>query len=359
MRIIGDTNGDGTPDIAVGSGRWEGMGADFHIMDGKTGEQLELIQYEEQTEFSDWNMAQPVLGISVVSDITGDGIEDMMVRRTAQIDEEEIVVLEFVDIETGTLLRQVPVGHAIAEDNGDVNSDGKADVLVSQGNSLYCLDGSYSLSILSPENGDTIDDEFTIKWDPKGVECEVFIDGISYGSYSEGEATLTISGGEHEIIVETTDEFGGILSDSIIIDVPKSNAPLILNIIVGTILVILVVLVLVMRRAKLQKSADDWREKRREIEAAKSVRGEKNKETGKKKKKDQPAERRGKKRRKKADKKKTIGKEKDGDRREGSESDKDEEDEIPDEDEDIGDWFEEEDLDDPDEGWWVDEEVEK
>ncbi len=269
LRIIHDTNGDGTADIAVGSGRWDALGADIHILDGKTGEQLNVIQYEEQTEFTDWNMAQPVFGISVTSDVSGDGIKDMVVQRTAVVNDEEVPVLELVDPETGTLLRQIPVGYAVAEDNGDINSDGKSDILVSRGNSLYCLDGSYSLSILSPENDDPMDDEFTLKWDLEGVECEVFVDGICYGSHTEGETTLTLSGGKHEIIVETTDEFGGVLSDSIIVTVPESNAPLIINIIAGVILIIAIVVILVTRRIKLRKSAERWREKRREIEASK------------------------------------------------------------------------------------------
>jgi ribosomal protein L37AE/L43A len=270
LKIIEDTNGDGTADIAVGSGRWGALGADIHILDGKTGEQLNVIQYEEQTEFTDWNMAQPVFGVSVLSDVSGDGIRDMMVQRTAQIDGAEVFVLEVVDPETGTLLRQIPIGYAVAEDNGDVNTDGKADILISQGNSLYCLDGSYSLFILSPGNDEILDDEFELTWNLKAVECEVFVDGISFGQYTGGELTLTLSGGQHEIIVETTDEFGSILADSITVNVPESNTPMILNIAVGVILVIFIIVIIVMRQAKLKKSTQQWREKRIKIEALKT-----------------------------------------------------------------------------------------
>ena len=270
LRIIEDTNGDGTADMAVGSGRWGALGADIHILNGKTGEQLNVIQYEEQVETSDWNMAQPVIDISVVSDISGDGNKDMMVQRTATLNDEEKIVLEVVDIETGVLLRQVPLGYSVAKDNGDVNSDGKTDILVSQGNSLYCLDGSYSLSILSPGNDPTMDDEFVLSWNLKGVECEVFVDGVSFGQHVDGELSLTLSGGRHEIIVETTDEFGGILSDSITIVVPESNAPLILNIAAGVILVIFIIAIIVLKRAKLKKSTQRWRDKRIKIEASKT-----------------------------------------------------------------------------------------
>ncbi len=270
LRIIDDTNGDGTADIAVGSGRFGTKGADIHILDGRTGVQLNVIQYEEQVETSDWNLAQPVIGISVVGDVSGDGNNDMMVQRTAQVDGEEISVLEIVDPETGALLRQVQVGYAVVKDNGDVNSDGKTDFLVSQGNSLYCLDGSFSLSILSPGNDGTLDDAFDLTWNLKGVECEVFVDGVSFGHYSNGEASLTLSGGEHVIIVETTDEFGGILADSITIDVPESKTPLILNIAAGVLLVVFIIVMIVMRQAKLKKSTQHWREERRKIEASRS-----------------------------------------------------------------------------------------
>ena len=288
LRIIDDSNGDGTPDIAVGTGRWDALGADIHILDGKNGEQINVIQYEEQIEFTDWNMAQPVFGISVISDVSGDGIQDMMVQRTAEIDGEVVNVLELVDIITGSLVRQVPLGYAVAKENGDINSDGKADILVSQGNSLYCLDGSYSLSIVSPENDATMNDEFALKWDLKGVECEVFVDGISYGSYNNGKASLTLSGGEHEIVVETTDEFGGVLSDSITVTIPESNAPLVINIIAGVILATAIVVIVVTRRIKLRNSAERWREERRGIEASK-VEDAKKKGDGKKKKDPAPS----------------------------------------------------------------------
>ena len=133
-----------------------------------------------------------------------------------------------------------------------------------------------------------------MKWDLKGVECEVFVDGISFGSYADGEVSLTLSGGRHEITVETTDEFGGVLSYSITVDVRESNTPLIINIIAGAILIIVIVVIQVMRRSKLKKSAEIWREKRREIEAAKSDPGKRGKTGSSKRKKDRSPDKSGK-----------------------------------------------------------------
>jgi hypothetical protein len=183
------------------------------------------------------------------------------------------------------------VGAAVAKDNGDINSDGKTDILVSQGNSMYCLDGNYSLSILSPRDDDNVNEEFLLEWDLKGVECEVFVDGISYGYYTDGEAELTLSGGEHEIIVETTDEFGGILTDSVTVEVPESNTPLIINIIAVIVLIIFIILIFVMKRSKLKKREELWREKRKEIESSKKGPGKKSKKSGRKpaKRKKMPA----------------------------------------------------------------------
>jgi outer membrane protein assembly factor BamB len=271
LRIIEDINDDSTPDIAVGSSRWGIKGADIHIIDGSDGKLLNTIQYEEQTEFTDWNSAQPVNSISMVDDVSGDGNKDMMVQRTASINGEDVFVLELVDLQAGRLLRQVPVGAAVAKDNGDINSDGKTDILVSQGNSLYCLNGDYSLSILSPQDDDNVDEEFLLEWDLKGVECEVFVDGISYGYYNDGEAELTLTGGEHEIIIETTDEFGGVLSDTITVNVPTSNTPWIINIIAIIALIIFIVVLFAIRRAKFKKRSEEWREKRRKLEESKKI----------------------------------------------------------------------------------------
>jgi hypothetical protein len=160
---------------------------------------------------------------------------------------------------------------------------------MSQGNSLYCLNGDYSLSILSPQNDDNVDDEFLLEWDLKGVECEVFVDGISYGYYTDGKAKLTLTGGEHELIIETTDEFGGVLSDTITVTIPESNTPWIINITAVIALIIFVVIIFVINRAKLKKREDLWREKRRKIELSKKGTGKKSKKVGFKQKNNSPS----------------------------------------------------------------------
>jgi hypothetical protein len=269
LRIIDDTNGDAV--IVIGSGRWGVQGADIHILDGNTGGQLNIIEYEEQTEFADWNMAQPVQRISAVGDVTGDGLKDYIVQRTATIDDESVDVVELVDIQSGQLIRQIPIGNAVVKDNGDINSDGRTDILMSQGNSLYCLSGAYSLSIQSPNDDRTADDRLLLEWNLKGVDCEVFVDGISYGHYTSGEAELTLSPGEHVIIVETTDEFGGVLSDSITVTVPESNTPWIINITAVIALIIFIIVIFVIRRSKLKKREEHWRAKRKELESSKDA----------------------------------------------------------------------------------------
>ena len=119
-----------------------------------------------------------------------------------------------------------------------------------------------------------------MEWDLKGVECEVFVDGIIYGFYNDGEAELTLSGGEHVIIIETTDEFGGVLSDTITVNVPISNIPLMINITAVIALIIFIVVLIVIKQTKLKKREERWREKRRKIESSKKNEGNSSKKVG-------------------------------------------------------------------------------
>jgi hypothetical protein len=290
LRIIDDYNNDNISDIVVGISQYKTQGAEIQILDGKTGQRLKIIQYEEQLEFSDWNMAQPVFRISTVDDVSGNGNKDMIVQRTTVIDDENVNVLELVDIQTGILLRQIPMDPAVAKDNGDINSDGKADILITQGNSIYCLDGDFDLAILSPKDEETVDDKFLLEWNLKDVECEIFVDGISYGYYTDGEAKLTLTGGEHEIIIETKDEFGGILTDTITVNIPLSNIPWIINITALIALIIFIIVTFIIKRAKLNKREEHWREKRREIETSKNDLKNKSKKVSKKQKINRPSD---------------------------------------------------------------------
>jgi len=81
-----------------------------------------------------------------------------------------------------------------------------------------------------------------VSWDKNTVRCELFVDRISWGYFDNGLAELTLTGGEHVIEVRLTDDFGGTISDTIVIDVPESTLPMVINYTIIGILIVLFLL---------------------------------------------------------------------------------------------------------------------
>jgi len=76
-------------------------------------------------------------------------------------------------------------------------------------------------------------------------------------------AELTMTGGEHVIEVRLTDDFGGTISDTVVIDVPESTLPMVINYTIIGVLILLFLLSIVLpmiTRARREKQMGKQKE---------------------------------------------------------------------------------------------------
>jgi len=258
VTFVEDANGDGIGEVAVASL------TKVLILDGKTGKPLAEHSYQKSpVKLEEDTNPPPVSFITEVEDFSGDGKKDLVLLYQAETEIRRLT--ELVMIETGgyTPHRSIPLPEANILSATDVNGDGSADLMLSTSDLVFRLDSSFGLNILTPGSGDTGGDEVVLTWDKKEVPCEVFVDRISWGYYEDGQAELTLTGGEHIIEVRLTDELGGKVSDTIVISVPESAVPTAINYTIIGILVILFFLSFLLpmiSRAKREKEMEKHKE---------------------------------------------------------------------------------------------------
>ena len=99
-------------------------------------------------------------------------------------------------------------------------------------------------------------------------ECEILVDRISYGNFTDDEKKLKISSGNHEIEVRIYDEFGGYVSDKINVEISERLLIKIINFcgIAALIAVIAIKIVLPKMKRKKRKMEMDARMKNKQIE---------------------------------------------------------------------------------------------
>jgi hypothetical protein len=142
---LADLNGDGVRDLAVGLPR--AQGSRILLVSGRTGANLRTIG---------WPLHTFMIGNAVanVGDVDGDGFEDV---GTVVFDSLGLVVV--FSSATGALLWNVQVPRSVRPQlvgAGDVNGDGKGDVLYSDGQ-VGGFGGNGNVRLLSGADGSVLD----------------------------------------------------------------------------------------------------------------------------------------------------------------------------------------------------------
>jgi len=258
MTFIDDVTGDGIGDVAVASV------SEILILDGASGKPSDRYKYQKSPgEIEEDENPPPVSFISEVDDFSGDGKKDLVLLYQVETEVKTITELKMIETEGYTSYRTIPLPEANILSTGDVNGDGRADLMLSTSDLVFRLDSTFGLNILNPSPGSVGGDVVSVSWDKNTVRCELFVDRISWGYYDNGMAELTMTGGEHVIEVRLTDDFGGTISDTVVIDVPESTLPMVINYTIIGVLILLFLLSIVLpmiTRARREKQMGKQKE---------------------------------------------------------------------------------------------------
>ena len=264
VTFIEDITGDGIDDIAVASV------SEILLLDGADGKPVDRYKYQKSpVKVEKDTNPPPVSFITEVDDFTGDGKKDIVLLYQVETEVKQITELQMIDTQGFTPARTIPLPQANILSTGDVNGDGRADLMLSTSDLVFRLDSGFGLNIEKPTQRNVGSDRVKVTWDKTTVRCEVFVDRISWGYYDNGKAELTLTGGEHIVEVRLTDDFGGTVSDTVVIKVPESAVPGAINYSIIGILVILLLLSImlpILSRAKREKKLEKQREESSEDE---------------------------------------------------------------------------------------------
>ena len=237
MTFIDDSTGDGIGDIAVASV------SEILILDGASGKPSNRYKYQKSpVKIEEDSNPPPVSFITEVDDFSGDGKKDLVLLYQVETEVKRITELKMIETEGYTSYRTIPLPEANILSTSDVNGDSRADLMLSTSDLVFRLDSTFGLNILSPSPGSVGGDVVSVSWDKDSVRCELFVDRKSWGYFDDGTAELTMTGGEHVIEVRLTDDFGGTISDTVVIDVPESTLPTVINYVIIGILLLLFIL---------------------------------------------------------------------------------------------------------------------
>lgn len=230
---VGDVNGDGIEDLAVGrSLAWE-PGAEVLVYDVKNNRILKTIVVEDidATRGGDKRW-MPAINTETLSDINGDGKKELGIIMATGEQYDKKIKLFLIDVANGEIISDfTSVGSEI------INLGSANVAMMGSSGDLYFLDTMKAFSISSPENGSVKGSPVSVEW--KGEEeaiTTIFVDNKKTLMTADKKSEFEISSGLHKITAYSFDRYGKGVYDSIEVNVVKGTGSVSLAFIFAVIL---------------------------------------------------------------------------------------------------------------------------
>ncbi|MBD3213192.1 MAG: hypothetical protein GF311_11350 [Candidatus Lokiarchaeota archaeon] len=184
--------------------------------------------------------------IHQIGDINSDLESEYLVMRNNYIETsrtgyysnhyETEPVIEIIDFINKRIMYRLNFGLDSVLITGDMNGDNSNEMIISNENSVICVNSKFSLEITNLEYGKTVSNDFTIECsiDTKFDYLEVYVDDVKYTSTKDKNIFMSLGAGQRKIDVLMYDESGFITYiNSVNIFVTSNNLQLILTFVIA------------------------------------------------------------------------------------------------------------------------------
>ncbi|MBN1896114.1 MAG: PQQ-binding-like beta-propeller repeat protein [Candidatus Aenigmarchaeota archaeon] len=232
----GDMNGDGVTDIAlVRSQAWQ-PGCEIMIYDVKNGEKISDIVIEDiDNTRSDSSRWMPGIKASLLSDVTGDSIDELGIIALVGDSGQKQVKMYIIDIANGEIVSDFST---IGTEMIDI--EGESVGIVGSSGNIYFLDITRNLRITSPVTGSVTGSPLKIEWsgDTESITT-VMVDGSRVVMTDDSSAEFEMPSGDHKVSVYSSDRYGKGTYDTIDVTVEKDSSSVLFVTIAVVMLIVL------------------------------------------------------------------------------------------------------------------------
>lgn len=264
---IGDLNGDGADDLLFTAETWEGSHLRSEILVYDVVHDAGLLEFPVDP-IPSINLERTPLVTELLLNL-GDLDGDSSAEIAIGIDEEVLIpgrgARNFASLAVFDPREQVASSYLLGIDpwHSSIFMKGPGLLGVAAYGAACFVDLNSNLRLTSPVSGSTTSSPLRMEWEQNspGDYVEIFADGVRQGWSTTGSFTLSLTPGEHRLVIRSYDDFGRICHSEAYVQTQDSlwqrSVPILLLFVCGGLLFLVVYprLSLIIDRRKARRAA--------------------------------------------------------------------------------------------------------